>query len=185
MTLPDGAASVYAVATRISQLSPDGSVAVGAPTYTTDQLVKLTFAPAMETGDDLVLKNAAGNIAVRYKHGDMPKYYTATIDMATPDPTFEQLLCGGTLLGSTATALASPGTVTATPAITGGSLAAGTYSYKVSAYNAYGETLTSAAATASSGPIVKLSPIGNIATSILFRCPSNCISSVSAVSPAW
>ena len=148
MTLPDGAASVYAVATRISQLSADGSVAVGAPTYTTDQLVKFTFAPAMETGDDLVLKNALGNIAVRYKHGDMAKYYTAQIELATPDPAFESLLCGGSLLGATATALASPGTVTATPAITGGSLPAGSYGYKVSAYNSYGETLASTEATA-------------------------------------
>ena len=147
MTLPDGAASVYAVATRIAQLSPDGSSAVGSPTYTTDQLVKFTFAPSMETGDDLILKNAAGNIAVRYKHGDMAKYYTATLEMATPDPTFEALLCGGSVLGATATALVAPTTPTATPAITGGSLAAGAYSYKITAYNSYGETVGSTAAT--------------------------------------
>jgi hypothetical protein len=147
MTQPDGAASVYAVAARISPLSANGTVAVGASTYTTNQMVKFTFAPAVETGDDLVLKNAAGDIAVRYKHGDMAKYYTAVLEMATPDPAFEQLLCGGLLLTDSSAALAAP-TITAAAGTTGGFLAAGTYSYIVTAYNSYGETLGSTPATA-------------------------------------
>lgn len=44
--------------------------------------------------------------------------------------------------------LPTPGPVTATPSTTGGTLAAGTYSYRVSATNADGETLASAAVTA-------------------------------------
>lgn len=48
----------------------------------------------------------------------------------------------------TPTALTTPTGVTATPQTTGGTLAAGTYSYRVSAINANGETLASAAVTA-------------------------------------
>lgn len=44
--------------------------------------------------------------------------------------------------------LATPSGVTATPSGTGGTLAIGTYSYRVSAINQYGETLASAAVTA-------------------------------------
>lgn len=148
MTLPDGSAVAFAVATRVAPLSADGSVAVGASCYVTDALVKYTFAPNMETGDDLVQKNAAGNLYSHYKHGDMVKYYVATVQMATPDPVFEQLLVGGTLLNASGAALAAIGTVTATSAITGGSLAAGAYAYRVSAYNQYGEGIASAEVTA-------------------------------------
>jgi hypothetical protein len=148
MTQPDGAASVFAVAARLSPLSANGSVAVGASTYTTNQLIKFTFAPAIETGDDLVLKNAAGDIAVRYKHGDMQKYYTATLEMATPDPTFEQMLCGGLLLTDSSTALATPTAPTGAGSTTGGVLAAGSYKYIITAYNSYGETVGSPESTA-------------------------------------
>lgn len=49
---------------------------------------------------------------------------------------------GATL--ATATAPATPGTITPTPSITGGALTAGTYYYKVTAINAGGESLASA-----------------------------------------
>jgi hypothetical protein len=49
---------------------------------------------------------------------------------------------GATL--ATATAPATPGTITPTPSITGGALTAGTYYYKVTALNAGGESLASA-----------------------------------------
>lgn len=45
---------------------------------------------------------------------------------------------------ATATAPATPGTITPTPSITGGALTAGTYFYKVTAINAGGESLASA-----------------------------------------
>src|ERR1039458_6384794 len=92
MALPDYAAQVFADATRISTLDPNGYPAIGSATYTTDTLVKATIAPALETGDDLVTKNAAGNIAYHFKHGDMPKYFTVNLEMTTPDPTLENLL---------------------------------------------------------------------------------------------
>ena len=150
MAIPDGAAQVFSAVTRICPLSPTGSgaVAVGANCYVTDQLLKATFTPSMETGVDLVQINANGDIATAYKHGDMVKYYTMEIEVNTPDPFLHNLLAGGTILSDTSTALATPGTVTATPSTSGGVLAAGTYAYKVTAANQYGETLASAEATA-------------------------------------
>jgi hypothetical protein len=170
MALPDGAASVYAVAARISPLSPNGSVAVGASTYTTNQLIKFTFAPNVQTGDDLVLLNSQGDIAVRYKHGDMAKYYNATIEMATPDPAFEALMCGGLLLTDSGTALTAP-TIATAPG-TAGTLAAGTYSYIATAFNSYGETVGSTAVpatTTGSTGSVTLTITAGTGTQIGFR----------------
>jgi len=161
MALPDGAAQVLAVATRLSVLDQNGYPAVGSNTFTTDSVVLATYAPTIEAGDDLVLKNAAGNIAVHYKHGDMPKYYTATIELTTPDPMFEQMLCGGVLLADSSAALTTPlAAPTGAPAITGGSLAAGSYYYKVTAANQYGETV----ATAESAAIVVASGVAGTVT---------------------
>lgn len=148
-SIPDGAISVFSEVTRISPLSPTGSgqVAVGARCLVTDQLLKATFTPAMETGVDLVQINANGDIGGAYKHGDMPKYYTMEVEVNSPDPFLHNLLAGGTILSDTTTALATPGTITATPG-SSGTLAAGTYAYRVTAANQYGETLPATEATA-------------------------------------
>ena len=144
MAYPDGAASVNSVATRVAALDQYGNIPVGSPTYCTDQLVKATFAPVVETGDDLVQKNADGNIIWHYKHGNMPKYWTVSLDMATPDPTLENILAGGTLLYDSTAALTAPTSApTATAAGTGGVLPVGSYLYKYSYANQYGETAAS------------------------------------------
>lgn len=140
MNLPDGAASVWCAALRISTLDANGYVNPGAPTYTTAQMIKAMLTPVMETGDDIAIKNANGDLAVFAKHGDVPKYYTVALDLATPDPALEQICCGGTLLSSTAPALGAPTGLTVTPQSTGGSLAAGTYGYRATVYNAFGES---------------------------------------------
>lgn len=147
--LPDGAAQVFAEVTRISPLDPNGSgsVPVGAGCMVTDQLLKATFTPTMETGVDLVQINANADIATAYKHGDMPKYYTMAIEMNTPDPITHNLLAGGTILTDNSLALGAVGTLTATPG-SAGTLPAGTYAYRVTAANQYGETLPSTEVTA-------------------------------------
>lgn len=140
MALPDGAASVWAVATRMSVLDVNGFVDPGANTFTSNALIKATLTPVMETGDDIVVKNAAGDLAVFAKHSDLIKYYTVAIELATPDPDLEQLLAGGVVLTSTAAALGTPTGLTVTPQTTLGALAAGTYGYRATVYNAYGES---------------------------------------------
>ena len=148
MALPDGAASVFAAATRVAVLDQNGYPAVGAATYSTNQVIKASFAPVMETGDDLVQKNANGDIIWHFKHGDMPKYWDVTLEFATPDPTLEQIINGGTLLTDNSTALTAPSAApTGTPSGTGGSLAAGSYYYRYTYGNQYGETTASASST--------------------------------------
>jgi hypothetical protein len=143
MALPDGAASIFAVATRISQLDSNGYVDPGVPTYTSSALVKSAFTPVMQTGVDVFEINAAGDRGAQGRHDDMIKYYTVAPELVTPDPALEQLLAGGTLLGSTATALGEP-SFTVAGQETLGKLAAGTFGYRASQVNMFGESLAAA-----------------------------------------
>jgi hypothetical protein len=144
MSLPDGSASVWCSALRISVLDVNGYVDPGANTYTTSQLVKATLTPVTETGDDIAIKNANGDLVVFAKHGDIPKYYTVSLELGTPDPALENICCGGTLLNSTAAALGTPTGLVVTPQITLGSLPAATYGYRATQYNAFGESTAQA-----------------------------------------
>ena len=160
MAYPDGAAQVFSEVTRFTVLDVNGYPAVGANVFVTNQLLKATFTPVMETGVDLVTLNANGDIASHFKHGDMPKYYTMQVEVATPDPILHAMLCGGTVISDTTTALGTPtGTLLATAQTTLGTLAAATYGYRVSQYNQYGESLamaevTGTVASGSTGTVV-------------------------------
>lgn len=133
--------AVFAVATRITALDPNGFPAVGYSTITTNALVKCTLTPVLETGDDIAIKGASGDLIVAAKHGDMIKYATISIEFATPDTFIEQLLAGGTVYSDTSAALGVPTGLTLTALTTGGSLAGGVYAYRATQYDAYGETL--------------------------------------------
>ncbi len=138
-------ASIWVVATRIQALDAYGFVDPSAPTYTTTTLMKATLAPVIETGDDIPVKNAAGDLFVFAKHADMIKYFNVTLDLVTPDPALEQILTGGTVLSSAAAALGTPTGLTVTTQTTLGSLAATTvYGYRATQYNAFGETTAQA-----------------------------------------
>lgn len=143
----DGAASLEAVAMRATALNPDGSISSGNLLYTTSAFTKVTMTPQMETGDDLVTKNAAGDICVAYKHGDMVKYYQIEVDLCAPDEYLEQMLAGGVLLTDSSPAILPPTTVTAAMANTGGTLN-GSVQYGVTAVGRYGETTISTLSTA-------------------------------------
>lgn len=151
--LPDGAASVWCSALRISQLDPNGFADPGANTYTTTQMVKLTITPVTESGDAIAIKNANGDLVVFAKHGDIPKWLTLSLELGTPDPALENILCGGTLLTANTAALGAPTGLVVTPQITLGALVAGTYGYRLSQYNAWGESVAEAdvSATVASG----------------------------------
>ncbi len=146
MALATGAA-VWAVATRITQLDPNGYVISGSNSYTTNQLIKATITPVNTTGDAIEIKNAAGDLAVWALHGDMMKWKTVALDMALPDPQLEAACAGGTLLGSTAAALGLTTGLTVTGQTTLGSLAASTYGYRATQYNSFGESVAEAEVT--------------------------------------
>lgn len=140
MSLPDGGAAVFAVATRITLLNETGAPEANAQSYTTENLVEATFAPANESGDDISHKNAAGNLAVWARHGDMPKYYDVTLELAIPDPNLEALLCGGIQYEDASVAIGAEQAPTLVQVATGGTLGAATYGYRTSWFNQYGET---------------------------------------------
>lgn len=140
MSLPDGAAAVFATATRVFPLDASGYVDAGATGYVSDALIKATLQPQIETGDDIAIKGASGNLVVMAKHGDMVKYGQVTLEFATPDPQLEALLAGGTLYTASNTALGLVSGLTATAQTTLGTLAAGTYGYRATQYNAFGES---------------------------------------------
>ena len=147
--LPDGAASVFSSATRVAVLDQYGNPAIGSATYSTDQVLKAVLTPVMETGVDLVQQNANGDVVWHFKHGDMPKYWNVELDFATPDPTLEWIINGGTLLTDATVALTAPvAAPTATPSAGTGNWAGGSFFYAYSYANQYGETVTSPYSTA-------------------------------------
>jgi hypothetical protein len=151
MTVLTPTASIWSVATRITALDAEGYPDPGNSMYVSEQKLKLAPAPVMETGDDVAVKNASGNLSVFAKHGDMVKYGKVTLDLAIPDPAIEALLTGGVLLGSAGAALGTPSApaVEAYEKLVGpGALAEGTYGYRISSYNSFGETLATAEVTA-------------------------------------
>lgn len=150
MPLPDGAASIWVKATRVAQLDENGFIQPGVPMYTTESVIKATVTPVLATGDDIEVKNAAGNLSAWGKHGDMIKYYTVALELATPDPALIQVMSGGTLLSAVGAALGAPTGTTVVLLEKGlavaknGKLAISTvYGYRISQYNQYGETVAS------------------------------------------
>jgi hypothetical protein len=141
MTVLNPTASIWAVATRICALDVEGYPDPGNAMYVTEQMLKTGLTPVMETGDDVVQKNASGNLSAWAKHADMVKYGTISLELAIPDPALEALCTGATLLGSSAAALGEPSGLTVTAQTTLGELAAGTYGYRVSQHNSFGESL--------------------------------------------
>jgi len=148
MANPNQGAAVWVVATRISVLDVNGFPDAGANAFVTNTPMKVTGAPVVETGDDIAVKNAAGDLAVWARHSDMPKYHMITLDLATPDPLLEQACAGGTVLSDTSAALGVTTGLAAVSQTTLGTLAAGTYGYRATQYNQYGESAAEAEVTA-------------------------------------
>jgi hypothetical protein len=160
MTMMDGATSIWVVATRITALDPNTFAPdPGTLCYTTDTLMKLTHQPTVETGDKITQKNAAGNLSVAAVHDDIAYNGEITFELATPNPILEGLLTGATVLTASGTALGAPSGFTATGQTTLGTLAAGTYGYRASLYNGYGQStaqndFTASVASGSTGTVV-------------------------------
>ena len=147
MTVLAPTASIWSVATRITALDAEGFPDPGNAMYVTEQKLKLDANEVTETGDEVKLKNASGNLSVFAKHGDIPVWGKLTFELAIPDPALEALLTGGVLLGSSAVALGEPGAPTVEAyekAVGPGSLPEATYGYRVANYNSFGESLPTA-----------------------------------------
>ena len=135
---PGGA--IWVVATRVAALDPNGFIIPGADVFVTDTLLKVTITPVNEAGDAPTIKNAAGNLGVYAKKGDIRKWDTINIELVTPDPQLEALLTGGTVYNDTTSAIGAPSAPTLLDDATGGHLTAGVYDYATSNYNQYGQS---------------------------------------------
>jgi hypothetical protein len=137
-------ASVWAVATRITPLDSAGNLVPGSNSFVTSTLIKATLTPVYEKGDEVAIKNAAGDLEVYAKHGDINKWFTAAIDLALPDPDLEQVLTGGVVFNDSTAALGAPSVPVVTTQSTGGRITAGTSYYSEAGYSVYGRTANSA-----------------------------------------
>ena len=95
MTVLTPTASIWSVATRITALDSEGYPDPGNAMYVTEQKLKLDANQTQETGDEIKLKNATGNLAVYAKHGEIPIWGKVNLELAIPDPAIEALLTGG------------------------------------------------------------------------------------------
>lgn len=158
MGYPAAGGSVWVKAMRLTPLDALGNPQVGSAVFITDILMKATMTPVKETGDDIFVKGADGLGKVIAKKGDIVKRYTVTLSLAEPDNNLEQLLAGGVVFSSSASALGAPTGLTATAQATLGTLTAGVYQYGITQSNANGESvmsgIVSATTTGSTGAVV-------------------------------
>jgi hypothetical protein len=140
--------SIWAKAIRITPLDSLGNLIAGVSTLVTDTMVKLTITPVMEAGDQVAVKNAGGDLSTWAKHGDIIKWYTLLIELAIPDPQLEAAIAGGVVFSDSGAALGLVTGLAATAYNSGGTLGAGTWGYRVSQYNSYGQTVASTEVTA-------------------------------------
>jgi hypothetical protein len=111
--IQDNAASVRGVALRVTRLGPDGATVTGTPcdVYLSPGFITATFTPAYSTGDEIEVKNAAGEVCVYFKMPDTLKNVGLNLAICDPDPVLTEMLVGGDVLtAGFGDALAPPGT---------------------------------------------------------------------------
>jgi hypothetical protein len=96
----DNAASVRGRALRVTTLGSDGAPAVGTPCdiYMTGGFISFQFTPAYSDGDEIEVKNAAGETCVYYKLPDTLKNVGLQLQICDPDTVLTQMLVGGTVI---------------------------------------------------------------------------------------
>lgn len=97
----DYAASVSAVAIRVTRLDSSGELMTGTnSSYVIKDFISLSMTPEYEDGDEFTQKNAAGEVCVTFKAPDTLKRVTLDIAFCNPNPEVAELLSGGVLLGT-------------------------------------------------------------------------------------
>lgn len=96
----DGAAHLYAVAIRVARLNAAGGTPAGASnSYVSNSLVKVTFTPEYETGDEITKKDGQGRTCVSVKQSDTLKRVTLnSVELCEEDPEASELLGGGAII---------------------------------------------------------------------------------------
>lgn len=118
----DNAASVRGVALRVTRLGADGAPVVGTTcdVYLTGGFINFSFTPAYSTGDEIEVKNAAGEVCTYFKMPDTLKNVGMKLEICDPDPALTEMLVGGDVLTAAyGSALAPPVTLTGQTAAVG------------------------------------------------------------------
>jgi hypothetical protein len=84
----DNAASVRGRALRCTTLGQDGAPGVGTPcdVYMSGGFISFQFTPEYSEGDEIEVKNAAGETCVYYKLPDTLKNVGLQLSICDPDP---------------------------------------------------------------------------------------------------
>jgi hypothetical protein len=96
--------SVQGVALRATRLNPDGSAVRDANAtspsnvYVTNRFVTVTFTPVYDGANTIQQQTANGNFSVTYQTSDIFQRIEASIQIAGPDPEFNEIAMGGTIL---------------------------------------------------------------------------------------
>lgn len=91
--------SVQGVALRVTRLAADGKAVPGTDNaYTMNRFVTVTFTPVYDGANTIQQQLANGNFAVTYQTSDVFQRIEASIQIAGPDPEFNEIAMGGTIL---------------------------------------------------------------------------------------
>lgn len=95
--------SVQGVALRVTRLAADGKAVVDGAgdvtnAYTMNRFVTVTFTPVYDGANTIQQQLANGNFAVTYQTSDVFQRIEASIQIAGPDPEFNEIAMGGTIL---------------------------------------------------------------------------------------
>ncbi len=95
----DFAASIQAVALRVTKLGPTGAPLIGTKSsFVTKAFTQISFTPEYDEGEEVTTKNAAGEICIHYKMPDTLKQVTLELAICNPDPEIYEILNGGTII---------------------------------------------------------------------------------------
>lgn len=97
---PDGAATLYAVALRVARLDAAGLTPAGPNNmYVTNTLVKVTFTPVYEAGDETTKKDGQGRLCLNLKQPDTFKRVDInSVELCAEDPELVEILGGGAII---------------------------------------------------------------------------------------
>src|SRR5437763_1798745 len=96
------ASSVQGLALRVTALNSDGTAVTGTSSaYTMNRFVTAQFTPVYAGSNNIRQQLANGNFAVTFQTSDVFQNINVTLHIAGPDPQFNQIAIGGTILTDT------------------------------------------------------------------------------------
>ena len=91
--------SVQGVALRVTRLDATGKAMTGTKNaYTMNRFVTVTFTPVYDGANNIQQQLANGNFSVTYTTSDIFQRIECSLQIAGPDPEFNEITMGGTLL---------------------------------------------------------------------------------------